>query len=678
MAHRQTHYRPSPLARIASGALAVYTGQQQGELARQERELQLAEMKRRQAMQAEDQAMQRFAFGANLERQSIEDQLAGDELALRNSDPNAEGFADLLSQIQGRRQQAYSNRRFGPQSAPFGQSPALGMIAPPTAGASTVFSAAQPAPGVGASPVAPSPISAPLRPVRLDPSATEARKAFASSLDDWFRQAQAEGNNEGALAIQDIQSRLAGKKMTVEQAQSELGQIVTGLKRKGQSRERLARAQKSATELQDMLQQGSIVEEFANEGSAIAGALAAATDANVEELLGKYADYRKRARLQESSSSRANKATADRLTRQAEQERLDSDWKGRETAFNKAIASKSPQQFTRALEGLQNFADRHPDYADRLQPWADIDARLQRIRYKKPVTPSTVTAEDLDHPSYEDAERSETPDERDARIAAKLATVWRKDDPEAASKSAQDAINKEWAIVKDANADDDSRVQAMNHIQEIVRDFPHLKAPTTVPKFVGSPWVRENLRLSQERLNQTLRAYNEGESKRKIEEASAQRRFQMLEKESAKRELEIQKMRKELGGTLTEIEQGKLSALRDNHIQARKERDDWANMPSEKKPDPVEYNNKLMILNKNLRFAEEARLNYLSGKVAQVPNPAPPPTQYGGPASGGVQIKAKVQSEVSRYEKLVGRKATAAELNNISWGIRNPGVPRPK
>lgn len=165
------------LSNVFSGFLAGAAGGLAGEQAGKERALQLAEMKRRQAMQDEDQAMQRFSFGANLERQGIEDQLSGDEFALRNSDPNAEGYGDLFDKIQAHRQQVLGQRQFTPQNFPFIRN---GMQPLPNA----VPGQGQPQPIPNATPGMGQvqPLGQPLRPVRTDPKQEKAKVAL---LDQW-------------------------------------------------------------------------------------------------------------------------------------------------------------------------------------------------------------------------------------------------------------------------------------------------------------------------------------------------------------------------------------------------------------------------------------------------------------------------------------------------------------
>jgi hypothetical protein len=228
-------------------------------------------------------------------------------------------------------------------------------------------------------------------------------------------------------------------------------------------------------------------------------------------------------------------------------------------------------------------------------------------------------------------------DERDARISAQLADLWRKDDPEAATKAANEAMTRQWGIVKDPNASDASRVSAMEEMQALSEKFPHLKgiAPRSMPKFEGSPWVRQNLQLGQLRLLQTLRSYDNDEEKRKLEVENARKRLSLMDKQALKVDADLRRMAKEETGQFADVDLANSIKLRDEHTRAMKEFDYWRGLAADKRP--LDWEGRLAALGGKVSAAEKARSDFLYNHRQTVIPPSGAPTTR--PAMQGTASK---------------------------------------
>lgn len=637
------YYRPnyqteSPLARALSGALAVWTGQQQGRQAREMQDeedarrdtvaatqhlMQLSQMER----QSFDQDQDRYKMMLSLPNQTPESQQAVVQQMLKSRYTPTD-ITPTLQQLQGRKRGQRVNVQYPqfqrPQQGAGG--PQLSFLPP---GQREAFEA---------------PISARDRAIAQGVATpgegrmlADEREALVAARDKGLPIEKAFITKYGGLPLQvnpaltvtkaGAQDQMAYKKR-IEDATRKLDAYVAlggppeGKQQRaaevGKWREVLGTTRFST---RDDLDKADALFRSADFASVIAGI------------------DRRQAEWEQNQAAKVEGAE-----KTAKAKVVEGMWSDAAKEVTAALAAKSPERLRLAIAKQRKIAEDNPQYADGVYD-PGFDTTRQQIAYKKPILPAVLTAEDLDQMQYEDAVREETDAELKARVFRESADLFRKEDPAVAFKSAQDAVGQEWAIVKDPNADEASRIEAMRHIQELAEKYPGLSVPKTLPKFAGSPWVRKQLELSQLRLLQDLRKYDDDQRKRDVDYQIAQKRLAKMDLESAKLVADIAKAQRAGVGALTDLDKEFARTLGEAHKEALDEYQKVRNLKPEDRPEPVEWMNRLMVLRKNLTDAETKRMEFLrsKGNVEIPQGSAPPPGVPQGPAP-----KQRVRGKVNK------------------------------
>ena len=299
-----------------------------------------------------------------------------------------------------------------------------------------------------------------------------AKTAFASSLDNWFGQAQAEGDNENALEIQSIQADLAGGKIDLPTAKQRLTQVATNLKAKGQGRQSLAQARNAAAELQNMIEAGVIKPEGIDEANLVLGALRSAKPEEVEAALAQYREFSKKPYLQPSTTERLRN---DALKQQADnQAKTQAGVQSRSFAagVTAALTSKNPDRVLSESRKYWAHFRQNQQHLGEIDQNFELDPTPRAVMRRVPVqampgprvpgqpfTPPPVT--------YEEVEGLETQAEADARVLMEAAKQV--EDPKAKAQFAGRAFTALTGLLKDKRlspAMQDDLIARLNGIAE--------------------------------------------------------------------------------------------------------------------------------------------------------------------------------------------------------------------
>lgn len=492
-----------PIARILSGALAVYAGQQQGKLQRQERERAEAEMARRARLQEQDQALQMFGAAAGQEAGAQRDAAAG----LRDLIPlvEPESQAGLLQEYQG-----MLGRR-GPAQQQFSEW--IGSQLPGGASRPSPNQAAPTGPQ-GASAAIPG--RAPLK--FKNPREEAERQSVLGGITELKRLTE---DNDTLTALQDLEESVIAKRISIEEAKAARNTIGATLKRKGAGRESLMRAKEAANGIEAMIRLGQIPPEGLRQAKQFISSLNSATPENAEAALSAYNTAFPDLPVQESASERNAKLNNDRIIseneKKAQATRATGEWAKIDGALQAAARAKNPKLLGEAIGRQLDFLEKNPDFDGVPFEGGRIDPRPRSVTRMVPNPNATVeemwaSAEGNGaEVGVVAVEETETPQEARARVADELGDYFLGTDPKQALEMKRRAISDLWGIAKDPKATEGARSDALRRIAGIAEGIPELEGiyPKNLKLEAFTPWQRRQIQrdviLDKERANDRVR-----------------------------------------------------------------------------------------------------------------------------------------------------------------------------
>lgn len=437
-------YTESPLSRALQGALAVWTGQQQGK----------ADRRAQDDAEAQQQQQRLLSVLPQLQRQeesAFNNQIGALDDLIR--DPNLDPTSRTgLIQQKSQAQSAYQPTNYTGYAT---------QILTRKRGDKTPIST--PPPPQQFAPLAP---AHPLK--YTDPLQKSAAAAMAQNLDSARVQALQDGDGATAAEIENYQADLVSGKTTPELLKPKIVEIYSRFQAKGKRKERLGQAKTEAAELSDLLAKGVVLKEDENATNAIIGELQTATDADVEDILARARAHRKKLRLQPSPSERNAALVNDRIIKQNEAEAKAREEREavntNETLLTRIDTARKQGNLPLLRGMIEQQATLARKYPGAVRPfldgYGDDPQEVRRTRAVFKGIPNALGEEDYWEP--------ETPEEVKARKERSLADLL--EDPKAKAKQASEAQKALWGVFKSgrwASLSEDTRASIIDQLGEI-------------------------------------------------------------------------------------------------------------------------------------------------------------------------------------------------------------------
>lgn len=458
------------LSDVLSGFLAGASGGLAGEQAAQERQRVLGLQQRQMQNEDQDRALRAYLQGAQLERQENEDAMLPAKFWLQNSDPEAPGYAEGLDKAMGMLQPRQG--RFPSTGLPGLPGMGAGMAAPPSAGASTVFSAqgkpqysmGQPPAGLrpntlgamgsppaglnirsdGAMGKVPAGIGG-LPPIaRLDPKLEKKRAAFLQGAES-NRKSLETIDLPKSQAIGKIIAQVSARELTPEQGDALLTPILAETQTRFQQEKdaRLKREEDAALRderdfklREDIFKQNAESERLAKE--------AAAKKEKAAQLL----------KIDDDLSAELNAAR-------------------KSGNFNTILKAGTKRAKFRAAN-RDVFGDIDDLYSPEAREIVEMGPIAQGYKSKTTVGPEGIRTQGVPgEAELGPLRRRET----DAEVRLRIAKQAEEDaeSSEEALGAAKEAMSNVWKLITDPHASEQTRTDAWNTFEGYKQKYPHLR-----------------------------------------------------------------------------------------------------------------------------------------------------------------------------------------------------------